>query len=163
VFNIGPGELIAICMVALLVLGPERLPGAVRTVGRVVGELRRISGGFQNELRNAFEDSEIDELVRDRPTTRRSELPERAEKPHSATMKPATEATEATDQADKTDTASTTDTIDATDTEPETTATRPEKAEEDGDAASDGKSERDSETVHDTPPPPVGGTPPTES
>lgn len=60
-FNIGPGELIAISMVALLVLGPQRLPGAVRTVGRVVGELRRISGGFQDELRNAFEESELDD------------------------------------------------------------------------------------------------------
>jgi sec-independent protein translocase protein TatB len=141
-------------MVALLVLGPERLPGAVRTVGRVVGELRRISGGFQNELRNAFEESEIDELVRERPT-RSSELPERTEKPPTATMAPAIDVTEATEATEASD--------DTSDTAPETTATRPEKAEEDGDAASDGKSERDSETVHDTPPPPVGGTPPTES
>jgi sec-independent protein translocase protein TatB len=64
VFNIGPGELIAISMVALIVLGPQRLPHAVRTVGRVVGELRRISGGFQDELRNAIDDSELDELRR---------------------------------------------------------------------------------------------------
>ena len=42
-FNIGPGELVAIFVVALIVLGPARLPEAVRTVGRVVGELRRIS------------------------------------------------------------------------------------------------------------------------
>jgi sec-independent protein translocase protein TatB len=64
VFNIGPGELIAISMVALLVLGPQRLPEAVRTVGRVIGELRRISGGFQDELRNALDDSELDDLRR---------------------------------------------------------------------------------------------------
>lgn len=58
-FNIGPGELVAILAVALIVLGPNRLPDAVRTVGRVVGELRRISGGFQDELRNAFDDSDV--------------------------------------------------------------------------------------------------------
>jgi Tat protein translocase TatB subunit len=58
-FNIGPGELVAILMVALIVLGPNRLPEAVRTVGRVVGELRRISSGFQDELRNALDDSDI--------------------------------------------------------------------------------------------------------
>jgi sec-independent protein translocase protein TatB len=71
-FNIGPGELIAISMVALLVLGPQRLPGAVRTVGRVVGELRRISGGFQDELRNAFDQSQLDD---DAPTTGRHRPP----------------------------------------------------------------------------------------
>jgi hypothetical protein len=31
----------------------------MRTVGRVVGEVRRISTGFQQELRDAFEDSDI--------------------------------------------------------------------------------------------------------
>ncbi|HEV7763043.1 MAG TPA: Sec-independent protein translocase protein TatB [Acidimicrobiales bacterium] len=74
-FNIGPGELVAILAVALIVLGPNRLPEAVRTVGRVVGELRRISSGFQDELRNAFDDNDvIDQLETkpldpDKPTT----------------------------------------------------------------------------------------------
>ncbi|MCU1345200.1 MAG: tatB [Acidimicrobiia bacterium] len=54
VFNVGGQEFLVILLLALLVLGPERLPGAIRTVGRVVGELRRISGGFQNELRDAL-------------------------------------------------------------------------------------------------------------
>jgi sec-independent protein translocase protein TatB len=58
-FNIGPGELVAILAVALIVLGPNRLPEAVRTAGRVVGELRRISSGFQDELRNALDDSDV--------------------------------------------------------------------------------------------------------
>lgn len=62
-FNVGPGELIAILALALIVLGPNRLPEAVRTVGRVVGELRRISSGFQDELRNALEDSEVENEI----------------------------------------------------------------------------------------------------
>jgi Tat protein translocase TatB subunit len=57
-FNIGGGELLVIVLIALIVLGPQRLPDAMRTVGRVVGEVRRISTGFQQELRDAFEDSE---------------------------------------------------------------------------------------------------------
>lgn len=58
--NIGPGELLAICVLALIVLGPEKLPQTLRTVGRVTGELRRMSSGFQNEMRSAmyFEDEE---------------------------------------------------------------------------------------------------------
>jgi sec-independent protein translocase protein TatB len=59
-FNIGGGELLVIVLIALIVLGPQRLPDAMRTVGRVVGEVRRISSGFQQELRDAFEDSDTD-------------------------------------------------------------------------------------------------------
>jgi sec-independent protein translocase protein TatB len=58
-FNVGGGELLVIVLIALIVLGPQRLPDAMRTVGRVVGEVRRISTGFQQELRDAFEDSDI--------------------------------------------------------------------------------------------------------
>jgi Tat protein translocase TatB subunit len=68
-FNIGPGELVAILAVALIVLGPNRLPEAVRTVGRVVGELRRISSGFQDELRNALDDSDVIDPVEPMPST----------------------------------------------------------------------------------------------
>lgn len=66
-FNIGPGELVAILAVALIVLGPNRLPEAVRTVGRVVGELRRISSGFQDELRNAFDDGDVIDQLETKP------------------------------------------------------------------------------------------------
>jgi sec-independent protein translocase protein TatB len=56
VFNIGAGELLVILGVALLVLGPDRLPEAVRTAGRVMGEVRRITGSFQQELRSALDE-----------------------------------------------------------------------------------------------------------
>ena len=60
-FNVGSGELLAILALALVILGPNKLPEAVRTAGRVMGELRRISGGFQWQLRNALDDREVDE------------------------------------------------------------------------------------------------------
>jgi Tat protein translocase TatB subunit len=66
-FNIGPGELVAILTVALIVLGPNRLPEAVRTVGRVVGELRRISSGFQEELRHALDDGDVIDQLETKP------------------------------------------------------------------------------------------------
>lgn len=53
--NVGVPEMLVILVVALLVLGPERLPGAARQAGRVMGELRRISSGLQAELRDAME------------------------------------------------------------------------------------------------------------
>jgi sec-independent protein translocase protein TatB len=58
-FNVGGGELLVIALIALIVFGPQRLPEALRTFGRVVGEIRRVSSGFQQELRDAFEDSDV--------------------------------------------------------------------------------------------------------
>lgn len=54
-FNIGGGELLVIALIALIVLGPERLPGAARQIGKTLGELRRLSSGFQAELRDALD------------------------------------------------------------------------------------------------------------
>ena len=51
--NLGGGEILVILLVALIVLGPTKLPPAVRQVGKVVGEIRRIGQGFQQELREA--------------------------------------------------------------------------------------------------------------
>lgn len=57
-FNVGGGEILVIALIALIVLGPQRLPDAARQVGKVMGELRRVSSGFQNEVRGALEEAE---------------------------------------------------------------------------------------------------------
>ena len=54
-FNIGGGELIVILLVALIVLGPQRLPDAARQLGKAMGDLRRLSSGFQNEMKQALD------------------------------------------------------------------------------------------------------------
>ena len=56
-FNVGSGELFLILLLALIVLGPEKLPDAARKVGNVVAELRRMSQGFQDEVRQAMNDT----------------------------------------------------------------------------------------------------------
>ena len=53
--SLGGAEILVILVVALLVLGPERLPDAARQVGRVMSELRRMSSGFQAEIRDAMQ------------------------------------------------------------------------------------------------------------
>jgi Tat protein translocase TatB subunit len=55
-FNLGTGELLLILFVALLVLGPTKLPEAARQVGRAMSEFRRVSTGFQAELRDALKE-----------------------------------------------------------------------------------------------------------
>ena len=64
--NLGSGELLVIFFVALIVLGPNKLPEAARQVGRAVNELRRISGGFQREIREAMKEplASVDEFKR---------------------------------------------------------------------------------------------------
>ncbi len=47
-------------LVALIVLGPAKLPEAARTVGKVIGELRRLSGDFRSEMRDALFDPVAD-------------------------------------------------------------------------------------------------------
>lgn len=59
-FNVGGMELIVIGIVALVVLGPDKLPGALRQAGTVIGELRRISQGFQADLKSALNEAERD-------------------------------------------------------------------------------------------------------
>jgi sec-independent protein translocase protein TatA len=50
-FGIGLPELLLIMVLALLVLGPQRLPEVARLVGRAYGQLRRASEEFQNTIR----------------------------------------------------------------------------------------------------------------
>lgn len=49
--GIGLPELAVILILALLVLGPERLPEVARILGRIYGQLRRASEEFQNTIR----------------------------------------------------------------------------------------------------------------
>jgi Tat protein translocase TatB subunit len=56
-FNIGPMELIVILLVALIVVGPKRLPEVGRSIGKSLRELRRAS----DEVRYSFETSLDDE------------------------------------------------------------------------------------------------------
>ena len=53
--NLGPAEILVILVVALIVLGPNRLPEAGRQVGRALAEVRRWSRGIQTEIRDVLE------------------------------------------------------------------------------------------------------------
>ena len=64
--NIGGLEIIVVLLVALIVLGPTKLPDAARQIGKAVTELRRISGGFQRELREAIHDPIVEAEARAR-------------------------------------------------------------------------------------------------
>lgn len=64
-FDIGWGELLVIGLVALIVIGPKELPGALRTLGQWMGKVRRMAGEFQNQFHDAMREAELHELKKE--------------------------------------------------------------------------------------------------
>jgi len=64
--NIGGLEVVFVMIVALIVLGPAKLPEAARQAGKFVNQVRQISNGFQREFREAIQDpiKEVDTNAR---------------------------------------------------------------------------------------------------
>jgi sec-independent protein translocase protein TatB len=52
-FGIGTGELLLLLLIALLVLGPERMPKLARDLGKTVNDLRKTSDELRSEFLNA--------------------------------------------------------------------------------------------------------------
>ena len=64
-FGIGSTEFLVILLVALIVLGPKSLAGIARTMGKAMGEFRRISTDFQRTLNaEAAQEEEADRKKR---------------------------------------------------------------------------------------------------
>ncbi|MDT8448198.1 MAG: twin-arginine translocase TatA/TatE family subunit [bacterium] len=55
-FNIGMTELMLIGAIALLVLGPSKLPQFARALGRALTEFRRATNEFKTHVRREFDD-----------------------------------------------------------------------------------------------------------
>lgn len=58
-FGISFSELLLVGLVALLVLGPERLPGAARTAGLWIGRLKRSFNAIKQEVEREIGADEI--------------------------------------------------------------------------------------------------------
>src|SRR3990170_1878443 len=56
VFNLSGSEIVVILLLALVVLGPEKLPDAMRRAGKTFAEIKKLSSGFQDEVRKGFEE-----------------------------------------------------------------------------------------------------------
>lgn len=64
--GLGPGigglEYLLIAAVALIVVGPERLPGLLRQLGKMIGKARRMADEFRNSFDEMARQSELDDL-----------------------------------------------------------------------------------------------------
>ena len=61
-FDVGFWELALIGLIALLVVGPERLPSVARTVGQWVGRAQRITREFKRDLEREINMAEVRKL-----------------------------------------------------------------------------------------------------
>jgi Sec-independent protein translocase protein TatA len=58
--DFSPEKMLFIFLIVAVVLGPEKLPELSRKIGRAVGELRKLSGGFREEMNKAVHEMSSD-------------------------------------------------------------------------------------------------------
>jgi sec-independent protein translocase protein TatB len=68
-FDIGFSEILMVAVVALVVIGPERLPGVARNVGRYAGRLQRYVQDIKRDFNREVEFEEIKRLQHEMETT----------------------------------------------------------------------------------------------
>lgn len=89
-FGISFSELLLVGLVALLVLGPERLPGAVRTAGLWVGRLKRSFNAIKQEVEREIGADEIRRQLHNEHILSMEEEAKKIMAPLQDAMKPVT-------------------------------------------------------------------------
>lgn len=104
-FNIGFSELVVICIVLIVVVGPERLPSMMKTIGKTIRSVRqasrdiRASTGIDELLREDFDlyaplPQRRQPLVPEQPPLSRGEIVEALPAPAEAPVLPANSETQ---------------------------------------------------------------------
>jgi sec-independent protein translocase protein TatB len=108
-FGIGMPELILIAVVALIVLGPKRLPDLAKSMGRAVREFRKATSELKEtlqvdseftEVKKAFQDFQSDVNQSLDPKEQPKEPPAAEAPPATAPQLPAAEEPSTTDKLD---------------------------------------------------------------
>ena len=61
-FDVGASELLLIIIVAVVVIGPKDMPMALRTAGRWIAKVRRVSGHFRSGVETMIREAELEEM-----------------------------------------------------------------------------------------------------
>lgn len=61
-FDVGASELLLLVIVAIVVIGPKDLPLALRTAGRWVAKMRRVSNHFRSGIETMIREAEMEEM-----------------------------------------------------------------------------------------------------
>lgn len=62
-FGISSTEFLIIIVIALVVIGPQKLPEMIRTIGKLVGKVQHFTRSIKNDLTNEFELDEIKKSI----------------------------------------------------------------------------------------------------
>ena len=62
--DLGFSELLFIFLLALIVLGPRRLPELARQLGRIMAEIKRASNDFQSQVQDEVRQLELEEATK---------------------------------------------------------------------------------------------------
>ena len=133
-FNVTGGEIIIIVIVALVVLGPDRIPEVARGAGRMINKVKSFTEGMQSSVGGVMDDPSMKPLkdlteLAARPRQKlaeyalEAEAEERARK--EAAKQAADEPVEPVDDAATTEDAATTDATTADAATPPATETKP--------------------------------------
>ncbi|MEA2502987.1 MAG: hypothetical protein QOG36_30 [Actinomycetota bacterium] len=76
--NFGPIKLLFTAVAALLILGPKRLPAAIRSFARAIGELKKASAEVTEELKSGLEGEPESSWLAPAPTSRLPQAPRAA-------------------------------------------------------------------------------------
>ena len=63
-FGIATEEFLLIAVVAIIVIGPKDLPLALRTAGRWIAKVRRVSNHFRSGIETMIREAEMEEMER---------------------------------------------------------------------------------------------------
>ena len=85
--NLGMSEMIFIFLLALVVVGPKRLPGLARQLGKYMAEFKRASNEFKNQLETEMMNIELEERAKKQEEAPKILPPE---KPAEPSILPAT-------------------------------------------------------------------------
>lgn len=93
-FDIAPSELLLVVIVAIVVIGPKDLPLALRTAGRWIGKMRRVSNHFRSGIETMIREAELAEMEKkwqeqNAQIMAQSAAASAAEAPHAVAEQPA--------------------------------------------------------------------------
>ena len=73
--NLGMPEMIFIFLLALVIFGPKKLPELGRQLGKALGEFKKASNEFKNQLETEMMNIELEERLKQTPDTSPKILP----------------------------------------------------------------------------------------
>ncbi len=58
-FNLGMGEILVLGVIALIVVGPEKLPSLARNIGRFINDIKRTTSDVTREISRSIDEQEF--------------------------------------------------------------------------------------------------------